>query len=779
MKSHNNREKLDLYLRGDLETRASLDSLFNYTVISEKAKKKFKKEIERIKKERKGKHELTTVMEEENRLAKDSEVRRRYRFEEEGIVRYAEPDVSIAVALYMQGLKDAGRGRLILAYELDWLFYDYDLLKEFSDVSFRCGEFFDPDWRYMVHLTRLRDFRPSLKFEELLQLGKEWVTPKVHTWDGDEERFYKEFTLAVTNVIFEKENQVESNKTAEDWLMERVNWGGPGSSFSDEGDIDKEYKKTKWNFAWNASDSQLRHLFWRKRKQRAKLFVKREPTKARGVVGSDMMTYLRMKYISDVFLTKYFSADMRSTLWMTGTQRMTFWENLTEFKGWRMPLDQSSFDQMQSLRMVKITLKVLRQCALKNLVGGARKDVDAVFEMLEYSLDGGEMLVQEGDEKAHLEIKNGILSGWFWTALLDTILNLAVFQMARKWVAESGHITKLYSMCAQGDDDQMEFKNKEDCIFLYLAYEAFGFLVNPSKFYISRTRDEFLRKSITPGAVDGYPARSILSILWRNPVGDEDAVGRQRLDSCLMRWKLYSDRLGIELQVKKMMQDMTGSVKGISRDVIINWVRTPRSYGGGGYRVSSNWVSISDSIEVNKDVASTRGMAWLVDRFGNEGKFGKFVETTLTKKKKKEFTGVEFKKLSYELPEKISFSGKYKYPKLKWISGSPIIYSILEDTEYIKENTANWQSYLSWYEGFSHSVQKCIDSDDLVTGPFMMGYSIEYVSLKVKQVAGRLLQRLRNSQGGVGLLKRMRLYLELNFMAISGAFLTKLRRIRE
>jgi hypothetical protein len=80
---------------------------------------------------------------------------------------------------------------------------------------------------------------------------------------------------------------------------------------------------------------------------------------------------------------------------------------------------------------------------------------------------------------------NGLPSGWRWTALLDTILNISSFRVAKKIVEEILHETvELKGHCSQGD---IIFccRDYEQIRMLISVYVQLGYEMHPQKTYIS------------------------------------------------------------------------------------------------------------------------------------------------------------------------------------------------------------------------------------------------------------------------------------------------------
>jgi hypothetical protein len=107
------------------------------------------------------------------------------------------------------------------------------------------------------------------------------------------------------------------------------------------------------------------------------------------------------------------------------------------------------------------------------------------------------------------EWNNGLPSGWRWTAVLDTIINIASFNVIKditqSRLGKNIHISNLY---AQGDDVILATKTVDTAACIMDTYEKLGYEVHPLKTFISRNRAEFLRRSYEVTGVTGYIARS-------------------------------------------------------------------------------------------------------------------------------------------------------------------------------------------------------------------------------------------------------------------------------
>lgn len=208
----------------------------------------------------------------------------------------------------------------------------------------------------------------------------------------------------------------------------------------------------------------------------------------------------KMNYLSHI-LEGGLSGNMSSTLFATGQGNEDIDLSLLEAVGnchtWKVPLDQSAFDQNQSHNIIKATigeiLNFIHQQTQKTRVGS---DVLRVCESLWTSLFdlGGKVHLSKVVDRW----VNGLPSGWRWTAVLDTILNITSFNVIRRiatlrggWASEP----RIGHHYAQGNDVIFSCPDLRYCKVIADTYNKLGYVVHPLKTCMSRCRAEFLRRS--------------------------------------------------------------------------------------------------------------------------------------------------------------------------------------------------------------------------------------------------------------------------------------------
>lgn len=352
-------------------------------------------------------------------------------------------------------------------------------------------------------------------------------------------------------------------------------------------------KKNKWSVRWTMSNHDAKHLLLRKRKQLCKAVQKSEPGKVRAVISSDVSTYLKMTYVS-YYLDQIFRQRTDTTLYMNKDEREKLWQGMEYDGTWRMPLDQSEFDQMQTLKQVLIIVRTFKKL-INHFIHKKEisQELSDLIDKIEYAIDGGEIIVG----KHRVEVLNGVLSGWRWTALIDTLVNLIEVDMAKDLYNEVTNDTiSLVDVNGQGDDDKFKIQEYKHCVGLWLAFESFNLKVNPGKFFVSKHRDEYLRRVYDRGIVTGYPARSVTSIMFRNPISPQEAVGSARTRENLTKWKLFCERLDMSFRgswfEKMWMLDSKQGTAGMTEDVLQQWLDQDPVVGGLGW----NGGELSDAL---------------------------------------------------------------------------------------------------------------------------------------------------------------------------------------
>jgi hypothetical protein len=175
---------------------------------------------------------------------------------------------------------------------------------------------------------------------------------------------------------------------------------------------------------------------------------------------------------------------------------------------------------------------------------------------------------------------SGVLSGWRWTALLDSMINKGELGIAKSIVRAVGEMD-IVEEVVQGDDDLLEMRNKDLCTSIFNSYMLLNLEVNPAKCFVSEWREEYLRRVATKNGVSGYPARTINSLVCSNPVRELQEEGEARITSVVENWFIAIDR---GFDEESVLKELEFELKGITkRDDIMDYVFANPEDGGLGF----------------------------------------------------------------------------------------------------------------------------------------------------------------------------------------------------
>lgn len=592
----------------------------------------------------------------------------------------------ICFDLYFNILDDEDRKELH-----SWLQYLYiDRLIEEEDVYLALrtlsaivkksqADTFGTRWKILVDLHLMRDFQKNLGIEHFIEDVRRWATGEtIHMLDGSEEKFLSYFRLGVRRFLDAapvKEFKPPADggfvfQTVQSFSENPNLWARSGASTGTRlwiksrksGKIVKA-RKSKWATALAMDAAEVMQMLMTPALQKNYANEKREAGKVRAMVMGDIPTYLKMTFVGDTF-EYLLKGHPNSTLFMTSQQMTDLWKTMSIQAASNnyifIPIDQSEFDHNVSMTMINIMIdemdSFMRQRNPPNL-----EDLLMVNNQVRFALNGGTVIV--GDKE--FEIQKGVMSGWRFTALYDTLANAGEFYAIQRWLSDKGVSNGTVSEPVfQGDDIRVAVRSYSDAILLWLGYSEANFDVNPGKFFIRSDSDEFLRMVAYDGKTTGYPARAIRSLVFRSPLTIEKIKGEERLSEQLQNWTTVAQRLGYFRFINLMVQDMSRA-NGVTVDKILKLLATPTVLGGlglsltdgtlgagsftSGYRVvkarfDADWLPIGEQGFIGTKALSKR---WAIS---NEILSRSFFNTIEYKGRGKQTSPFELREVSFVVP---------------------------------------------------------------------------------------------------------------------------------
>jgi hypothetical protein len=257
--------------------------------------------------------------------------------------------------------------------------------------------------------------------------------------------------------------------------------------------------------------------------------------------------------------------------------------------GSNLPGDYSEFDHRVSLKMIEIVTRCLKEWLTR--VGIEWDEVDeGIWDEIIYRFNNSCCVLEVSGQKTTIHCERGVLSGWRWTALLDTAINYGIYYIVKTQLGlaldlpEGEGIFQDDSCCFQGDDAKLKLLRPRLAPLIIGFVNSMGFLMHPAKTWASTNRDEFLRLVFQPDGIRGYPARTVRPIFVANPNNEPPPPGISRLRVLASNWVKLARRLGLGRDgiFDFMLRDLVKSSKQLSRKTIIEWLETPSSLGGFG-----------------------------------------------------------------------------------------------------------------------------------------------------------------------------------------------------
>jgi hypothetical protein len=492
-------------------------------------------------------------------------------------------------------------------------------------------------WQYLEGIDRLGGYM-NVKNDKFNEEVEHWVRKQEKPkW------FMDDFKKALKRLIpMLSQNRSIEYISPKEYLSNVENWITPGSTRIKLGEYEGlKIPRTKTMLGHFGNQAELYSLMQSATPSVGLAIPKRETSKIRPVIASDIGTYFKMDYVF-----KYIEEDIAgselSTLFMSRKQQLSMWFYLSKrLPEVTFPLDQGNFDQNISADMIIAVLNALRDFYVPRFPFLARW-----FGLIVHAIKTG--YVKTLDEIKFLW-QGGVLSGWRITAILDTIINLAQLIACMIRMGEQDIQGAITLLVAQGDDDEIRLDRAGTADYILNYYNEAGFEANPTKMFVSDTkyrsksRDDFLRINIFWDRCIGPPARGINSVLWADPSKRMLPRGLDRVQSTIASWQLLASR-GCDLdKVKKyMVKDLKGLLDW-SEAKVMDLLETPKSVGGMGVFPDFNrkrWLSLDYEIEHTLDkrvsVPEYLRKFWRRDKkiwISELGDWGKPLTTTIAREK--------------------------------------------------------------------------------------------------------------------------------------------------
>lgn len=355
-----------------------------------------------------------------------------------------------------------------------------------------------------------------------------------------------------------------------DFLLGRE-WGTSGTV---EFKVLDEFTKSKMAWAMQLTDAELLQ-WWAEHADDSdvnKVFQKQDETAAfRLIVAAPLQSYLKMCFIAKDLEAAVSHDPHMWTFWSQRKKLNIQKELQTKLQSgwWSINCDGSGWDEGIGFSITEAFFT----CAQRRY---ADCDPAAKLDTLwSHNISKGVCVLPDGSS---IPYKNGVLSGWRFTLLINSIVNSELMRLT----APPGGL-----WIVQGDDNTTLMPDKPDMAVYADWYDRVGFKLNQSKSTVMEGEYEFLKMVVTPLRATGLPVRGLRSILFGSSQMERDKninVWNQR--SSL--WCKFASRMmaGPDEYKNEMFQDaMRASPPTMrcDRQLYLSWLDSPLSLGGGGF----------------------------------------------------------------------------------------------------------------------------------------------------------------------------------------------------
>lgn len=612
----------------------------------------------------------------ERDLSKDTMDRQRFRPHLKGVFKDLPMQMQIPWSVYWELLAPSDRRYLWNIIGVTGIFSATNgtwILTKLKDLSALAKKFqtdvFGERWKLLIDLHLLRDYVPAKQITDFKQDIEDWVVGDIpHEFEGEPGKFLEYLRLGVRRFFKDAPCRHEPNPlTVPQWLSDPQNWARSGTSDGSRLEVVTKGKrhrarKSKWATALSSSLDKLLRVFWSTAKQTNGAVQKRELGKVRAVLSGDNSNYLRMSFVS-YWMEAMLAGHPHTTLYYDSLQQLTLWYQMargTENSLIKLPLDEEEYDHRVTMPMLHVALDEVSNFIQDKCTNGMATELLNTVASIKRSITGGTVTVGGYTVK----VQKGVLSGWRWTAFIDTILNVGKLEAYRAIIYERTMSNPLNDYVSQGDDVRMEIANASGAGALYQCYIETGFKVNAQKFFAKTDCDEFLRQVAQPGLTAGYPARAIASLVFRNPVTRELAKGEERMREQVSSWNTVMSRIGYD-RPDQMKTDLARA-NNLDVDIVNRYLSTPACVGGVGYESTKAETVMGIGIgkshrEIKWHYSSTPALAGLMAQyFGKPTDYADKWRSAVDVKSEDEWSLFEVKEVEIPWPtNKVAVQGKY------------------------------------------------------------------------------------------------------------------------
>nr|QVG74808.1 hypothetical protein 2 [Totiviridae sp.] len=448
------------------------------------------------------------------------------------------------------------------------------------------GKYIDVGWRNLCYWETFYGYLPYKGVEAMKKDVETWLVNPIKLGGPlTEQEYLSMLAEEMVRLMDEEWSMPPRTLEPEDWVATgRWMRGRSGTGPATTVEINQKITRTRRMKGVDASllsdkdmTEQLSHIV----QETFHIMEKSEGGKIRPIVKTGSAMFRKMDYLSQWCEEGFKNSKISTLFGSAGNQEWIDRDILASTRNpnlWKVPMDQSNFDWHQSKASIMTIIATMGMYIAERTKA---KGFSKVWQAMWDSIFAQQVVVHCGKYKYTWE--NGMPSGFRWTALIDTLLNITSFRVALRIASEiKGRYIHIAYHRSQGDDVAFATADLKDVALIMHIYNRIGYEAHPSKTFFSRYRTEFLRKSYEADlGITGYLARSLLSIRFRSPILEMPIVRATRLYSRLTAWHLMTLR-GATPKSAVMCYLWDAEQIGVDKTTAANFALTPSSFGGAG-----------------------------------------------------------------------------------------------------------------------------------------------------------------------------------------------------
>lgn len=380
------------------------------------------------------------------------------------------------------------------------------------------------NWRYLVDLQLIAAYQIE-KVQPSTAKLLDWLSREHSHGDAYEHMF----SISSHNLFSMMDRSIPLNIcSVEQFVDTPALWATSGSSRRAVRES-SEISKNKWTLAYLNSRSMLLDCMYSRNQNIIRTFVKPdEPLKSRHLGTADDPVNMQMSYLS-MFIEPALSRCGKIASHLSNSKWVQMYTDLVMYKSAHVPtidIDQTDFDHQPTKSMVMETiLNAIGLAKSVALYTPYYNDVVRVSDALVYSMEHTIIEYEHGS----FDWQNGIASGWRWTSILGSLINLTECDVIDADMRECGYNVVCLMRVVQGDDVSEVYTDESVTRDRISFWQNRNFDISIKKTISNRDCGEFLRMVYDDKGVSGYPARVLHSIcIYKDgKVENEDALIQQ------------------------------------------------------------------------------------------------------------------------------------------------------------------------------------------------------------------------------------------------------------